>query len=204
MESSTAKPPATGEVHALHDQALGNLKFIRQTMEGAGFFTAVPGTAGIAMGTIGLLAAGTAALPPLAEHWLRIWLIAAGLALAIGTLLIAYKAVATGITIYSGPARRFLLALSPALVAGAILTVVLINHQLTALVPGIWLLTYGAAVLAASVVSLPLIALMGGCFMLLGTLTFLLPVGLGNLLLGAGFGGLHLVFGIVLARQHRG
>ncbi|MDJ0926608.1 MAG: hypothetical protein QNJ73_03070 [Gammaproteobacteria bacterium] len=204
MDTPAAKPDGTAKVQSLHSQALGNLEFIRQTMEGAGSFTAVPGTAGITMGTIGVLAALLASLPALASHWLMIWLVAAALAALTGSLLIWYKAVAAGITIYTGPAKRFVLALAPALLAGAVLTIVLAYSNLDALIPGTWLLLYGCGVMAASVVSLPLITTLGACFMLLGMLAFVAPFGIENWLLGAGFGGLHLVFGVLLARQHRG
>lgn len=204
MDTPTVNEPAAGEVRTLHGQALGNLQFIRETMEGAGFFTAVPGTTGIVMGTIGVLAAAAAAAPGLASHWLLIWLIAASAAATLGGLLIAYKAVANGVRLYRGPARRFILSLSPALLAGAILTAALVYHDLAALIPGSWLLLYGCAVMAASVVSLTIFATMGACFMMLGAAAFIAPVDLANLLLGAGFGGLHLVFGVLLARRHRG
>ncbi len=85
-----------------------------------------------------------------------------------------------------------------------ILTFVLISSHLTALIPGTWLVLYGCGVMAASVVSLPLIGTMGACFMVLGTLAFMLPVNMANLLLGTGFGGLHLIFGVLLGRHHRG
>lgn len=204
MDTSTVNKPAEGEVPTLHGQALANLRFIRETMEGAGYFTAVPGSAGVVMGAIGLLAAAVAAIPGLASLWLQVWLIAAVAATTVGGVLIAYKARTTGITLYRGPAKRFVLSLLPALLAGVIFTVVLVNYELPALIPGTWMVLYGCAVMAASLVSLPVIAAMGAGFMLLGTVAFLAPVSLANLLLGAGFGGLHLVFGMLLAKRHRG
>jgi hypothetical protein len=199
MDTPTANKSTEGNVRALHSQALGNLQFIRETMEGAGFFTAVPGSAGIVMGAIGIFATGVAAMPGLRPHWLLIWVIASS-----ASLLIAYKAVTTGVTVYRGPAKRFVLSLAPALVAGVILTLVLVYNDLTALIPGSWLLLYGCGVMAASSVSLPLITTMGACFMVLGTLAFLAPASFANLLLGAGFGGLHLIFGVLLGKYHRG
>jgi hypothetical protein len=204
METPTANKSTEGNVRALHSQALGNLQFIRETMEGAGFFTAVPGSAGIVMGAIGIFATGVAAMPGLRPHWLLIWVIASSAAISLGSLMIAYKAVTTGVTVYRGPARRFVLSLAPALVAGVILTLVLVYNDLTALIPGSWLLLYGCGVMAASAVSLPLITTMGACFMVLGTLAFLAPENFANLLLGAGFGGLHLIFGVLLGKYHRG
>lgn len=183
---------------------LGTLQYIRETMNTAGSFSAVPGSAGIAMGLTGLLAAGAASLPAFAPRWLLVWLIAAGIAVTLGVALMVQRASTKGVTLNRGAAKRFILCLCPALAAGAVLTLALVRAGAEESIPGAWLLLYGAGTAAASVLSIPLIGVMGLGFMLLGAMTLFAPPEWANLLLGAGFGGLHLVFGALLARREYG
>lgn len=183
---------------------LGTLRYIRETMDNAGSFSAVPGSAGIAMGFTGLVAAGTASLPVFASHWMLVWLVAACIAVPLGSALMAQNASTKGVTLYRGAARRFVLCLCPALTAGAALTFALVEAGVESLIPGTWLLLYGAGTAAASMLSIPLIGAMGLAFMLLGAITLFAAPDWTNLLLGTGFGGLHIAFGAVLARRDYG
>jgi hypothetical protein len=197
--------PRSDNTVALDSHALGTLNYIRASIEAAGAF-AVPGIAGIAMGVVGVFATVVASLPGLAAHWLEIWLLAAMAAAAIGALLVA-RQPARGFILYRGPARKFVLSLCPALLAGAALTVVFWQEGLTSLIPGMWLLLYGCAVLSASLMTsaamVRLIALMGALFVVYGVIAFQLPVRWHNYTLGLGFGALHLLFGILIGRTDR-
>jgi hypothetical protein len=188
---------------AMDSHALGTLNYIRASIEAAGA-VAVPGTAGIAMGVVGLIAAGAASVPALASRWLAIWLIASVLGSGLGLLLIARHRFGAGLPLYRGPARRFVFCLMPALLSGAVLTTVLYTAGEVRLIPGTWLLLYGSAVLSATLLTAPammrLIGIMGGLFVLLGGLAFALPAQWHNLILGVGFGLLHLVFGLLIGR----
>ena len=156
------------------------------------------------MGCIGLAAAGIASLPAFASRWMLVWLIAACMAVPLGSALMAQKASTKGVTFYRGAARRFVLCLCPALTAGVVLTFALIEAGVEGLIPGTWLLLYGAGTAAASLLSIPLIGAMGLAFMLLGAITLFAPPDWTNLLLGAGFGGLHIAFGTALTRRDHG
>ena len=192
---------------SIESRALGTLAYIRASIESSGSMD-VPGMAGIVMGLIGGLAAILVSLPQWAGDWLAIWLIAAAIALLLGGALVVRQIAETGQTRYLGPARKFLLCLCPALLAGAVLTFVLASAGLTIAIPGMWLLLYGCAVLSASTVTnaatARLICIMGAIFVMLGSLTFALPASTHTLMLGLGFGALHVVFGILIGRNSHG
>jgi hypothetical protein len=187
----------------IESRALGTLAYIRASIESSSSMD-VPGMAGIVMGVIGVLTAIVVSLPRFAPHWLEIWLVAAVVALLLGGALVVRQIVRGGHARYLGPARKFLLCLCPALLAGAVLTWVLWTSGATGVIPGMWLLLYGCAVLSASTVTnagiTRLICIMGALFVALGSATFALPLTAHTAMLGLGFGALHIVFGILIGR----
>jgi hypothetical protein len=188
----------------LHDRAAENLRFIRETMERAGAFTAVPGRGMVA---VGLTAVAAVLLGPArvgSRGWLVFWLAEAALALAVGSVTLARKARGLGLPLLSGPARRFLLAFSPPLVAGAVLTAVAVVQGLGLLLPGLWLLLYGTAVLCGGALSVRIVPIMGASFLALGAAALLAPQLLGAPFMLLGFGGLHLLYGVLIARWYGG
>lgn len=204
MSSVHPLPPRKSEPVALHDRAMDNLRYIRETMERAGSFTAVSGWGEV---TIGLTAIGAAILAANAGSpttWLTIWSVEALLALAIGSYSVARKARAAGMPLLSGPGRKVALSLSPALVAGAVLTAVLFGEGILQPLPGMWLLLFGAGIVAAGAYSVRIVPVMGLSFMLLGSAGLLLPLSWGNGLMALGFGGLHIFFGVLIARRYGG
>lgn len=191
-------------VEPLHDRAQSDLRFIRQAMQNAGSFTAVPGWGGVGMGLVGLAAALVAAGSGGSEAWLATWLIAAVIGFGIGLWFTHRKALASGVELTRGKGARFFLGLGPPLVAGAVLTGALWRYGLRDPIPGVWLLLYGAAVMCGGAFSIRLIPLLGACFMILGLVAVFLPLSLGNWMLAAGFGGLQILFGLIIARNHGG
>jgi hypothetical protein len=191
---------------ALRDHAVDNLRYIRDAMERATAFTSIPGWGGFA---IGLTALGAAALsePMTAwspRRWLAIWLAEAVLASAIGSLTMWLKARHAGTPFMSGAAKRFFVSYFAPLIAGALLTFALVRSGSFQPLPAVWLLLYGVAFVSSGAFSIRVIPVMGLSFMLLGIAAVFVPLAVGNLLLGAGFGGLHIVFGLIIARNYGG
>jgi hypothetical protein len=173
-------------------------------MERSAAFTAVSGWGQVALGFTALAAAAFAARQNSPSAWLRVWLGEGLLAVAIGLLACTWKANRRGLPLFSGPARKVALGLAPPLVAGAFLTFLLLHSGLQSALPATWLLLYGAGIMTGGAFSVSIVPVMGLCFMLLGGLTVLGPAAWGNWFLAAGFGGLHIIFGWIIARRHGG
>jgi hypothetical protein len=188
----------------IQSRAIDNLQFIRETMERAGSFTAVPGVGQIGMGATALFAALIAAEQASHDAWLAIWLVEAAVAFAVGFWAMLLKARAARLPLLSAAGRKFGLSLAPPLLVCALLTVVLYLHGASELIPGVWLLLYGTGVVTAGAFSVRVIPVMGLCFMAAGTAALLSPASWANWYMAAGFGGLHVAFGIVIARRYGG
>ncbi len=187
----------------LHDHAIDNLRFIRETMERSGAFTAVPGWGGVAMGVTALLAAYIAGIQQTPRAWLNVWFGEVFIAALVGIFAVWNKARNMSGQ-HMAPFRKFLLSFSPSLFAGAVLTVVLYSAGSYSLLPGVWLLTYGSAVVSGGSFSVRVVPAMGACFILLGCAAFFVTQPWANGLLAAGFGGLHIGFGFWIARKFGG
>jgi hypothetical protein len=186
------------------NMAADDLRFIRDTMERSAAFTAVSGWGYMLLGLTAFAAAWFAARQISSFAWLRVWLAEGLLAAAIGLLSCTWKANRRGLPLFSGPARKVALGLAPPLVAGAFLTFFLFRVGLPSALPATWLLLYGAGIMTGGAFSVAIVLVMGLCFMLLGGLAVLTPAAWGNWFLASGFGGLHLIFGFLIARRHGG
>lgn len=191
--------PPTG----LHDRAADNLAYIRSAMERSGTFTGVSGRAFVVAGATALAAAYLAAAQATLQAWILVWAVELVLAAAVSVGGSAVKGQRVGTPLGSPPARRFVAALTPAMIAGGVLSGALLAAGAPELLPTAWLLLYGAAVLTAGLHSVPALPVMGVAFMVLGAAAAVLP-GLGDVFLAVGFGGLHVLFGGILWRRHGG
>jgi hypothetical protein len=189
---------------AMDAHAQDNLRFIRETMERAASFTAVSGWAGVVMGITALGAAVVAAQLPSKDAWLVAWLAEGVLAFAIAAVGMVWKARAAGIPLMGSPGRKFVLSFSPPMLVGALLTVVLYRAGLTDAIPGTWLLMYGTAVVTGGAFSIRAVPMMGLCFMVTGAATLFSPAAWANWFMAAAFGGLHIIFGLHIARRYGG
>lgn len=183
---------------------MDNLRFIRETMEGAAYFTAVSGLGELVVGATALVAAWFAWREETTAGWLTVWLIEALLALVVTSVSIAVKARRARISLFSKPGRRFVLGLAPPLIAGGLISTVLWQAGLPGVLPGLWLLLYGTGVVTGGAFSTRVVPVMGLCFMFLGSLALWAPAAWGDAFLAAGFGGLHIIFGLIIARSHGG
>ena len=190
-----SKPPS------LQAHALDNLQFIRDAMSRASRFTAVPGWGGVAMGATALATAIVASRNRGSDEWTYWWLGDAVVAVAIAAIAVQRKAKRLQLSLLDAPTRRFALAYVPPLVAGAVLTLVFIGNGLSARLPGCWLLLYGVAIAAAGTLSVRIVPLLGVLFMVLGAAAFAAPASYGDTFMAAGFGGLHILFGLIIARN---
>jgi hypothetical protein len=196
--------PQNEEPPALHERAMDNLEYIRETMERATSFTAISGWGQVAIGITALASAFISAQQKTFKAWLAVWVAEAVIALLIAGWSMDRKARAAKMLLLSGPGRKVAFSLSPPIFAGAIVTVVLYRAGLTNAIPGLWLLLYGTGVVTGGMFSVSAVPIMGLCFMVLGATAFFSPIGFANWFMAAGFGGLHIVFGVLIARRYGG
>lgn len=173
-------------------------------MERSASFTAVSGWGGVAVGMTALAASVLAARRPTEAGWLTVWFTAAAVSAVLLSVTMARKAQRAEIPLLSGPGRKFAMSFAPPLGVGALLTWALFEHGMGELLPGVWLLLYGTGVVTGGAFSVRIVPAMGLCFMAFGAAALFTPAGWGDALMAAGFGGLHIFFGILIARRHGG
>jgi len=188
----------------LVDRAADNLRFIRSAMEGSSRFTDISGLGMLVIGASAVVATLVAQAQSSERAAVLVWEAEAVVAITIGVLATLHKARGHWERLLAAPARKFVLGLAPPLAAGGVLTVVLQREGLFELLPGMWLVVYGAAIAAAGAFSVRILPALGFSFMAVGSIAFLAPAAWAGWLLGLGFGGLHIVFGAVIARRYGG
>jgi hypothetical protein len=200
---SCRKPSRRSEARSAPD-ALEHLEVIRQTMERSTAFTGVSGWGHVAMGITALVAVFVGLRQATTDAWIAVWLGEALVAVSIALVAMHWKAARQRTEIFSLPGRRLFIGLLPALFAGGVLTVALVRSGDTREIPGVWLLLYGVAVMQAGAFSVRTVPVMGAAFVLAGAVALPLPWFWANLMLGVGFGLIHIGFGAYIARKYGG
>jgi hypothetical protein len=185
-------------------RAADHLRYIRETMESAAEFTAVPGWGGVTMGMTALGAAVLAARQTSPLGWVAIWLAEAFVAVAIAAPATATKARRANSSLFSGPGRKFVLSFAPPIVVGGLLTIALFHLGAVSALPGVWLLLYGTAIVTGGAFSVRAVPIMGMCLMALGAGALFAPASWGNLFMATGFGLVQIAFGFWIALRYGG
>ena len=76
---------------------MDNLRYIRETMEGASAFTAVPGWGGVAMGITAMITAVLASRQSTQDQWLATWIGEALISFCIAAWAVSRKAARAAI-----------------------------------------------------------------------------------------------------------
>jgi hypothetical protein len=196
--------PAPRKPIPIDARAADHLRYIRETMESAAEFTAVPGWGGVAMGTTALAASALAARQTTTYGWLTVWLAEVFVAVAIAAPAAATKARRANSSLFSGPGRKFVLSFAPPIVVGGLLTFALFQLGATAALPGVWLLLYGTAIVTGGAFSVRAVPIMGLCLMTLGAAALFSSAQWGNVFMAAGFGLVQMGFGLWIALKYGG
>ena len=192
------------EPASIHSRAFDNLHYIRHTMESSTAFTSVSGHGSLLVGMTAVASALISAGMGTPQAFIGVWLVEAVVAISIGVLFTIRKVRRDGRDLSHPVSRRFILNLAPPLLAGAVISLALMQMGVWQPLPGIWLLLFGTGIITGGAFSIRVVPALGLCFVALGILALLLPFSWSPLLLGLGFGGLHILFGIIIARRYGG
>jgi len=204
MLVSTSPRAVRREPIPIDVRAADHLRYIRETMESAAEFTAVPGWGGVAMGLTALAAAMLAGRQASPKASAIIWLAEAFVAVAIAAPAAATKARRANSSLFTGPGRKFVLSFAPPIVVGGLLTLALFQLGAVSALPGVWLLLYGTAIVTGGAFSVRAVPIMGLCLMALGVGALFSPASWGNLFMAAGFGFVQIGFGFWIALRYGG
>jgi hypothetical protein len=201
---STNPIPSNRKPIPIDARAADHLRYIRETMESAAEFTAVPGWGGVAMGMTALAASALAARQSTPRSWLAVWLAEVFVAVAIAAPAAATKARRANSSLFSGPGRKFVLSFAPPIFVGGLLTFALFQLGATSALPGMWLLLYGTAIVTGGAFSVRAVPIMGLCILGLGAGALFAPAAWGNIFMAAGFGVVQMGFGLWIALRYGG
>ena len=188
----------------IYERAAAQIEYIRDTINHAASFTAVPGAGLVVIGCSAVITwCVQIGLGVERDAGLIGWMLNALIALPVGLLAMNRKARRLKLTLWHGPGRKFLLALAPSGIAAGALTAALYQHDMLELVRASWMTTYGIGVMAAGAYSIRPVPVMGAMFLGCGVFNLLMPQHSSEFMVLA-FGGLHILFGYIIWKHHGG
>ena len=193
-----------GPVVDVEHQAENQIKYIREVMERATTFTAVPGRGMVVMGLVAVLAAWVGSMDYSPRSWIIPWMVAVIVAPSIGFGALIMKARNTGESFKSGVGGKFLISFLPSLLVGFFISVGLWHVGQVSLMPGVWMLLYGVGTITGGAYSVRIVPLMGISFLVFGAIALFMPITISNALMAVSFGGLHVLFGVIIAGKYGG
>ncbi len=190
------------------DKVLKDLEIIRSTIETAGRYSNIPGEGYVTAGLFGLAGAiitwslagqttdGLSSLEGALLYKLAcLWVAVFAAALLLSVLFAWWRARQKGLRAWDSLTRRMVLSQLPLLAAGAVLTIALAWRGSFLLIPGWWLWCYGLVLFFFHYFTGKDHLVQAIIFFVLGTAALFSPPPVSPVLLGAGFGGVHLVCG---------
>jgi len=184
-----------------------NLQVIRDLMERSTRYSTFSGLSGVLAGTasiVGCIVTQALTRPSGAvDHaaFLLTWSLVIVFAIGADYLWMKRRATRVGKRIVSPLGKQMLVASSPGLGAGLLLTLFFLQHGLIAHIYPVWMLCYGSAVAAVGLFSQREVSRLGAAFLLAGAATLFLPIAYGLPVMGIVFGGFHIVYGVVMSRK---
>lgn len=196
--------PRPNDPPEMQARAMDNLRFIRETMEAAGTFTAVSGWGQVVIGITAIIAAVVAGVFGFSVEWVMVWAVEGFVALLISVWFMYNKARTASIPLLTASARKLLFSFTPVFVAGIVVTLAFMQRGMYSLLPGIWMLLYGVGVVAAGAFSVRIVPVMGAAFIVTGAAALFAPAAWTTGFMILSFGLLHIAFGVLIARRHGG
>ena len=191
------------------DQALRALAEIRTVIDRSARYSRFSALSCFLAGIAALIGSGCCGLVPFAgtqpqQGWmfLAVWAAVLLVAFVSQVLLTFMKARQRREAFWTPIARTAFGALAGPGVAGLAGSAVLVQTGHWELLPGVWLLLYGCGLWGVSFFAPLFLRGLGAAFMVAGVCAWAIPA-CSALALGLGFGGLHLVFGMVVMMRYR-
>jgi len=186
-------------------EAEENLRVIRALMERSTKYSTFSGLSGIVAGLASIsgcvitrsLGSDPGAFP---VAFLALWSTVIVIAVGSDFLLMKRRAARVGKHVLSRLGKQMVIASTPGLGSGAILTLFFLQHKMLADIYPIWMLAYGIAVSATGLFSQREVSYLGAAFLVAGAAALFVP-SFGLVMMAITFGGFHIFYGIAMSRK---